>query len=68
MGQENIQVLTTEIDEAYSAELHRIIRQPSEIEKAQDLKIVYTAIHGSGITLVPQALGKSRLQSRSYCG
>jgi phosphoglucomutase len=56
---ENIQVLTTEIDEAYLAELHRIIRQPSEIEKAQDLKIVYTAIHGSGITLVPQALEKA---------
>jgi phosphoglucomutase len=29
---------------------------PEVIEKQHDLKIVYTPIHGTGITLVPQVL------------
>jgi phosphoglucomutase len=57
--QEKIHVLQNEMDKAYLAELHRIVRMPAEIEKAQDMKIVYTAIHGSGITLVPKALEKA---------
>ncbi len=44
------------IEEAYLANLNSIIYSKKEIEAATDLRIVYTSIHGAGITMVPKAL------------
>ncbi len=45
-----------EVEEAYFSELQSIIHSPDAIKQAGDLKVVYTSIHGAGITMVPRAL------------
>jgi len=52
----NIQFIGKEIDEAYLKMLQSLSVYPEVIQAQKDLKIVYTPIHGSGITLVPKAL------------
>jgi phosphoglucomutase len=52
----NIQLIGKEIDEAYLKMLQSLSVYPEVIQAQKDLKIVYTPIHGSGITLVPKAL------------
>ena len=57
-GEANITLIGKEIDECYLNMVAGLSVYP-EICKAQhDLKIVYTPIHGTGITLVPQVLAK----------
>ncbi len=51
-----IHSIGTEVEEAYFTELQSIIHSPDTIKQAGDLKIVYTSIHGAGITMVPRAL------------
>jgi len=55
-GKANIQLIGTEMDEAYLKMLQSLSVYPEVIQAQKDLKIVYTPIHGSGITLVPKAL------------
>jgi len=55
-GEENIQLLGNEMDEAYLSMLKSLSVYPDVIKAQHDLKIVYTPIHGTGITLVPKAL------------
>jgi phosphoglucomutase len=55
-GEANITLLGKEMDEAYLAMLQTLSVYPDIIAQQHDLKIVYTPIHGTGITLVPQAL------------
>ena len=55
-GEKNITIIGKEIDEEYIKMLKTLSVYPEVIEKQKDLKIVYTPIHGTGITLVPQAL------------
>jgi phosphoglucomutase len=45
-----------EIDEKYLTEVKNLSLSPEVIAKQQDLKIVYSPIHGTGITLVPEIL------------
>ncbi len=57
-GEANIVIIGKDFDESYLAMVAGLSVYP-EICKAQhDLKIVYTSIHGTGITLVPQVLAK----------
>lgn len=49
-----IHILGKEIDEAYLAELHQLELWP-ETDKSS-LKVVYSSLHGTGGTIVPQAL------------
>jgi phosphoglucomutase len=57
-GEANIVIIGKDIDESYLNMVAGLSVYP-EICKAQhDLKIVYTPIHGTGITLVPQVLAK----------
>jgi phosphoglucomutase len=57
-GEANIEIIGKEFDESYLDMVASLSVYP-EICKAQhDLKIVYTSIHGTGITLVPQVLEK----------
>lgn len=55
-GEENITLLGKEMDEKYMAMIKSLSVYPEVISKQHDLKIVYTPIHGTGITLVPQVL------------
>ena len=57
-GEANIVIIGKDIDESYLNMVASLSVYP-EICKAQhDLKIVYTPIHGTGITLVPLVLAK----------
>jgi phosphoglucomutase len=51
-----VQHVTTEVDEAYFDKMVTLSVDPEVIKRQQDLKIVYTPIHGTGITVVPELL------------
>lgn len=55
-GDANISSLGKGMDEAFIDMVKSLSIYPEVIEKQKDLKIVYTPIHGTGITLVPQVL------------
>ncbi|WP_439505633.1 phospho-sugar mutase [Sediminibacterium sp.] len=57
-GEANITILGKELDDAYIEMVKGLSVYPDVIEAQKDLKIVYTPIHGTGITLVPQVLEK----------
>jgi phosphoglucomutase len=57
-GEANLTILGKDMDEAYLKMVKGLSVYPDVIEKQKDLKIVYTPIHGTGITLVPQVLAK----------
>jgi len=54
----NITIIGDEIDRIYIDKLAGLSLSPDVIKKQHDLKIVYTAIHGTGVKLVPMALKK----------
>ena len=51
-----IENIGEEVDNAYLNQLMRLALSPDAVKQASDLKIVFTPIHGTGITLVPRAL------------
>jgi phosphoglucomutase len=55
-GEENISILGKGMDDAYLDMVKSLSVFPEIIEKQHDLKIVYTPIHGTGITLMPEIL------------
>ncbi|MBC7850210.1 MAG: phospho-sugar mutase, partial [Chitinophagaceae bacterium] len=55
-GEENITLIGKEIDDAYIEMVKGLSVYPDVIARQKDLKIVYTPIHGTGITLMPQVL------------
>jgi len=55
-GEANITIIGKEMDEEYIEMVKSLSIYPEVIEKQHDLKIVYTPIHGTGITMVPQVL------------
>jgi phosphoglucomutase len=55
-GENNIEIIGKEMDEAYINMVKSLSVYPEVIKKQHDLKIVYTPIHGTGITLVPEVL------------
>jgi phosphoglucomutase len=55
-GEKNITIIGKEVDEAYINMVKGLSVYPDVIAKHKDLKIVYTPIHGTGITLVPEVL------------
>jgi len=55
-GDENIQIIGKNIDDAYVAMVKSLSVYPEIIQQQKDLKIVYTPIHGTGIMLVPKVL------------
>lgn len=55
-GESNITLIGKEIDEAYMQMIQSLSVYPEVCKAQHDLKIVYTSIHGTGITLVPQVL------------
>lgn len=55
-GEANITLMGADMDKAYIDMVRGLSVYPDIIAKQHDLKIVYTPIHGTGITLVPQVL------------
>jgi len=50
--------LGEDMDKVYLARVETLMLQPQLLEKARNLKIVYTALHGAGGVLVPRILRK----------
>ena len=55
-GADRIQSIGTDMDEAYMNMIQSLSIYPDVCKAQHDLKIVYTPIHGTGITLVPEVL------------
>jgi phosphoglucomutase len=55
-GESLIETIGASMDEAYIKMLQSLSVYPEVIASQSDLKIVYTPIHGTGITLVPKVL------------
>ncbi|TAH00313.1 MAG: phospho-sugar mutase [Sphingobacteriales bacterium] len=55
-GAANITLIGKEADEAYMNMVQSLSVYPEVCKKQHDLKIVYTSIHGTGITLMPEVL------------
>ncbi len=55
-GEHNIQLMGDAMDQDYIKMLTSLSVYPEIITQQKDLKIVYTPIHGTGITLVPKVL------------
>ena len=53
---EKIHIIGKETDDAFLAEVLKMRINPEVISRSNDMGIVYTPIHGSGVTLVPPAL------------
>ncbi|AWM32786.1 phospho-sugar mutase [Hymenobacter nivis] len=51
-----IHLIGHDLDDQYLTEVQKLSVDPAAIQRQHDLKIVYTPLHGSGITLVPGAL------------
>ena len=54
----NVELIGEEIDQLYLDKITELSVSPEAITRQKDLKIVYSPIHGTGITLVPQALAQ----------
>ncbi|WP_316788673.1 phospho-sugar mutase [Pedobacter frigoris] len=52
----NIELIGEELDQLYLDKITALSVSPEAIMRQKDLKIVYSPIHGTGITLVPKAL------------
>jgi phosphoglucomutase len=53
---DRIKIIGKETDDMFLNEMHKISLNPEIIKKFSNIPIVYTPIHGTGITLVPPAL------------
>ena len=55
-GEENITIIGEEVDQVYLRRVEANSLNPEVIKKHHDVKIVYTPLHGTGITLIPRML------------
>ncbi len=53
---ELITIVGKEIDDIYLEKVHSLSIDPACIARQKDLKIVYTPLHGTGMTLIPASL------------
>ena len=53
-----VQVMSHEMDEAYLNAVSTLMLSPEARERHKDIKIVYTPIHGSGVSIIPEFLSK----------
>lgn len=51
-----IQMIGDDVDRPYLDEIKRLSIDPEVIKKQHDLKIVYTPLHGTGMTMIPRSL------------
>ena len=55
-GEQNITIIGEDVDKVYLARVEANALNPEVIKKHHDVKIVYTPLHGTGITLIPRML------------
>lgn len=55
-NKELIQIIGEDIDKIYLERIKEICIDPQVIERQKDLKIVYTPLHGTGMTMIPRSL------------
>lgn len=53
---ELIQIIGRDVDEVYLEKVHSLSIDPAVIKRQKDLKVVYTPLHGAGMTLIPESL------------
>jgi len=51
-----IEIIGKDMDKAFIQEVKKLVLSPEAISRHHDIKIVYTPLHGTGITLVPDTL------------
>jgi len=51
-----IQIVGDEVDNAFLSDVKSLSLSPDVIKRHADLKIVYTPIHGTGVSLIPRSL------------
>jgi phosphoglucomutase len=54
----NVELIGEDLDQSYLDKITALSVSPEAIARQKDLKIVYSPIHGTGITLVPKALAR----------
>ena len=52
----NIRTIGAEIEEAYYAEVLKLVPRQESIRRNKNISMVYSSLHGSGITMVPECL------------
>jgi phosphoglucomutase len=52
----NIHTIGKEVDQAYYEEVKKLIPNKDVIAKKHDIPLVYSSLHGAGITMVPECL------------
>ena len=57
-GEQNIEIVGENIDSVYLNRIEKNSLHPELIKKYHDIKIVYTPLHGTGITMIPRMLEK----------
>ena len=57
-GKAPIEIMGREMDECYLRDITSLALSPEAVKKHSDLKIVYTPLHGCGVKLMPEALGR----------
>ena len=55
-GEKNITIIGEDVDKVYLQRVEQNSLNPELIKKHHDVKIVYTPLHGTGITLIPRML------------
>lgn len=55
-NEENIQIVGEDLDSVYMDRIEKNCLHPELIKKHHDIKIVYTPLHGTGITMIPRML------------
>jgi len=55
-NEENIEMIGKELDQAYLQHILNLSLSPAAINRQKNLKIVYTPLHGTGVTIVPEVL------------
>jgi len=58
-GTGRIQILGEEADEAYLNAILQLTLSPELVKKHNNFKIVYTPLHGTGVSMVPEALSRA---------
>ena len=53
---ELIEIIGKEIDDKYINEITKLSLSPESIKRNENMKIVYTPIHGTGVYLIPETL------------
>jgi phosphomannomutase len=62
-----IEEIATDVDDAYIKDIHTLQNYPKDNKsRGNELNVVYTSLHGTGITLVPRALKDWGFNSISY--